>query len=85
MFFKIQDKLQMKESLNSRSIEMEKFEKGLKMYLKLLPDLLGTDLIGQELATKIYARVIIENIRKKAVGNMTEADIDSFLLEHGVI
>lgn len=85
MFFKIQDKLQMKESLNSRSIEMEKFEKGLKMYLKLLPELFGTDLIGQELATKIYARVIIEDIRKKAVGNMTEADINSFLLDHGVI
>lgn len=85
MFFKIQDKLQMKESLNSRSIEMEKFEKGLGKYLELLPKLFGTDLLGQKLVIEMYAKAVIDDITKKPVENMTEADINSFLLEHGVI
>jgi len=85
MFFKIQDKLQMKESLNSRSIEMQKFEKGLSMYLEVLPELFGTDLLGQKLAIRMYAIAVIEDIRRNPIDNITEADINRFLAEHGAI
>lgn len=85
MFFKIQDKLQMKESLNSRSIEMAKFEKGLNMYLELIPELFGTDLLGQKLAIRMYAMAVIEDIRRNPIDNITEADINRFLAEHRAI
>lgn len=84
MFFKIQDKLQMKEYLNNRSIEMEKFEKGLSMYLEVLPKLFGTDLLGQKLCVEMFAKSVISDIRKNPIDNITETDINKFLVEHGL-
>lgn len=83
MFFKIQDKLHMKESLNSRSVEMAKFERGAEMFLNALPELFGTDELGLKLASEMFGVAIIEDIRKKPIDNFTEADIDKFLREHG--
>ena len=83
MFFKIQDKLHMKESLNSRSVEMAKFEKGLNMYLEALPELFGTDKLGQKLCVEMFAKAVVDDIRKKPIDNFTEADVDKFLREHG--
>ena len=85
MFFKIQDKLQMKESLNSRSIEMAKFERGTEMFLNALPELFGTDEIGLKLASEMFGIAIISDIRRNPIETINEAEINKFLREHGAI
>lgn len=85
MFFKIQDKLQMKESLNSRSVEMVKFEKGIELFLNALPELFGVDEIGLKLASEMFGMAVIGDIRRNPIKNITDSDIDKFLREHGAI
>lgn len=84
MFFKIQDKLQMKDSLNSRSIEMEKFKEGLSMFLNSLPELFGVDEIGLKLASEMFGMAVVGEIRRNPIENITDADIDKFLLENRI-
>ena len=84
MFFKIQDKLQMKDSLNSRSVEMEKFKEGLSMFLNALPKLFGTDEVGIKLASEVFGMAVISDIRRNPIENITDGDIDKFLLKNSI-
>lgn len=84
MFFKIQDKLQMKNSLNSRSIEMQKFETGLKMYIEALPVIFGTDELGVKLASEMFGMAVISDIRRNPIENISDVDINKFLLENRI-
>lgn len=75
----------MKESLNSRSVEMVKFEKGIELFLNALPELFGVDEIGLKLASEMFGMAVIGDIRRNPIKNITDSDIDKFLREHGAI
>ena len=82
-FWNLQNKLSTKENLGSRAVEFEKFEKGMELYIRLLPELYGTDAIGQKLGAEMVGMALAEEMRRKKVDNFTEADLNKWLREQG--
>lgn len=83
-FFRIKDQLEAKESLNSRAIEMQKFEKGAELVLKVFTEAMGLDEVGQSCVLKTFAGYVTNELRIKPHERLTEADINKFLADLGI-
>lgn len=81
-FFKIKEQLEAKESLNSRSIEMEKFRNGAELVLKVFTESMGLDEIGQKCILSTFAGYVVAELRKKPNEALTEKEINRFLQDH---